>query len=59
MEEVRLSGESALATVQRLVANDVTRLDPGGALYAAMCNDEGGIIDDLIVYRVDDGFLVI
>jgi aminomethyltransferase len=59
MGEVRLSGESALATVQRLVANDVTRLDPGGALYAAMCNDEGGIIDDLIVYRVDDGFLVI
>jgi len=59
MGEVRLTGESATATVQHLVANDVTRLVAGGALYTAMCNEDGGIVDDLIVYRVDGGFLVI
>jgi aminomethyltransferase len=59
MGEVRLSGESAQATLQRLIANDVARLDQGGALYSAMCDDEGGIVDDVIAYRVEDGFLVI
>jgi aminomethyltransferase len=59
MGEVRLSGDTAPASVQRLVAGDVARLDEGGALYTAMCTDAGGIVDDLIVYRVENGFLVI
>src|ERR1039458_7364690 len=59
MGEVRLSGESAQATLQRLVANDVARLARGAALSPAMCDDEGGIVDDVIAYRVEDGFLVI
>ena len=59
MGEVRLTGSSAEATVQRLVANDVSTLTPGRALYAVVCNDDAGIVDDVLVYRVEDGFLVV
>ena len=59
MGEVRLTGSAAEATVQRLVANDVSALTPGRALYAVVCNDHAGIVDDVLVYRVDDGFLVV
>ncbi len=59
MGEVRLRGEGAEATLQRLIANDVSRLAPGHALYTVICNDDGGIVDDWIVYRVEDGFLLV
>jgi aminomethyltransferase len=51
MGEVYLSGPGAEATAQRLVANDVSRLQDGAALYGVMCNPQGGIVDDVIVYR--------
>lgn len=48
---VDVSGEQAQAYLQRLLANDVARLQtPGKALYSAMLNEQGGVIDDLIVY---------
>jgi len=48
---------SALALLRKLLANDVAKLaEPGKALYGAMLNDDGGIIDDLIVYRRDAGY---
>ena len=53
MGEVRFSGDRALDTVQRLVTNDVARLEVGGALYGVMCNEAGGIVDDVVVYRED------
>ncbi len=59
MGEVRLTGPGAEAAVQLLVANDVSRLAPGAALYGVMCNEAGGIIDDVVVYREEDGFLVV
>jgi aminomethyltransferase len=59
MGEVRLTGGGAEATVQRLVANDVSSLPEGHALYAVVCNDDGGIVDDVLVYHVEDGFLVV
>lgn len=61
MSEVSFGGAAAEATVQRLVANDVSCLEPGGALYGVMCNDSGGIVDDVIVYRGLSGahFLVV
>ena len=52
MGEVMVSGPHAEAFVQNLVTNDVSTLYDGKALYSAMCNDEGGIIDDLLVYRM-------
>ncbi len=51
MLNVDVSGPDAKAFLQRLLANDVSRLtQPGKALYSCMLNPQGGIIDDLIVY---------
>jgi aminomethyltransferase len=55
MGEVFVGGEHAEAWVQRLVTNDVSRLAPDQALYTVMCNERGGIVDDLIVVRSADG----
>jgi aminomethyltransferase len=53
MGEVHFRGAGAAATVQRLVTNDVGRLENGRAFYTVACLPSGGIIDDLIVYRLD------
>jgi aminomethyltransferase len=55
MGEVLIGGTGALDAVQRLVANDASRLAPGGALYGVICNEQGGIVDDVIVTRGLDG----
>jgi aminomethyltransferase len=61
MGEVLLTGPGAEGSVQHLVANDVSRLVPGGALYGVMCTGSGGIVDDVLVYRAlgEAGFLVV
>jgi len=59
MGEVRFSGDGALDVVQRLVTNDVARLEVGGALYGVMCNEAGGIVDDVVVYRDPGGYMVV
>ena len=51
MGEVRFRGPKAVAAVNHLVTNDVSKLVDGQAMYTAMCNERGGIVDDLIVYR--------
>ncbi|HEY6378061.1 MAG TPA: glycine cleavage system aminomethyltransferase GcvT, partial [Candidatus Dormibacteraeota bacterium] len=55
MGEVVFGGRGAEAAVQLLVANDVSRLAPGGALYGVMSNLRGGIVDDVIVNRGHSG----
>ena len=59
MGEVELRGPGALALAQRLVTNDVERLAPGQALYSPMCAPDGGIIDDLLVYRMGDRLMLV
>ncbi|MBV8446062.1 MAG: glycine cleavage system aminomethyltransferase GcvT [Candidatus Dormibacteraeota bacterium] len=54
MGEVLVEGDGAAEWVQRLVTNDVSRLAPRQALYSVMCNERGGIIDDLIVARTGE-----
>ncbi|SEL66877.1 aminomethyltransferase [Colwellia chukchiensis] len=55
MTIVDINGADAKAFLQRLVTNDVNKLDVAGkALYTGMCNEQGGIIDDLIVYFFSD-----
>lgn len=50
-----VTGDNAKAFFQTLLANDVAKLGfVGKALYSAMLNDNGGVIDDLIVYRMND-----
>lgn len=56
MGVVDLHGSDTVAYLRRLVANNVDRLVDGKALYTCMLNEEGGVIDDLIVYRVNSDF---
>jgi aminomethyltransferase len=60
MGELWLTGPGAEAALDRIVTNDVRHLRPGRAFYTVACNTFGTILDDLIVYRVDDQrFLVV
>jgi aminomethyltransferase len=60
MGEVLVTGPGAGDFVQWLVTNDVTRLVDGQLLYSVMCNDSGGIVDDVIVLRSrPDHFLIV
>jgi aminomethyltransferase len=60
MTVVDLAGTDAENYLRYLLANDVARLDETGrALYSAMLNEEGGVIDDLIVYRMTQGFRLV
>ncbi|MBV9099681.1 MAG: glycine cleavage system aminomethyltransferase GcvT [Candidatus Dormibacteraeota bacterium] len=59
MGEVRIAGADADATVQRLISNDLNRVSAGGAVYSVMCNEHGGIVDDVVVYRDDDSCMVV
>jgi aminomethyltransferase len=54
MGEVMIHGPKAFDYVQHLVSNDVSKLYDGRALYTVMCQPDGGIIDDLIVYRLSE-----
>ncbi len=59
MGEIVLRGPDALRAVQRLVTNDLASCAVGQAMYAAVCNERGGIVDDVVVYRrAPDDFLV-
>jgi aminomethyltransferase len=60
MTVIDLSGRDAKAFLRLLLANDVERLEsPGKALYSAMLNERGGVVDDLIVYLTDDGYRLV
>jgi aminomethyltransferase len=52
MGEFFISGENAEALLQHITVNDVSKLTPGKAQYSAMCYPDGGIVDDLIVYKL-------
>ena len=59
MGEVVFRGPQAEEAVQRLITRDVSRLDEGQAGYSAVCYEDGGTVDDVIVYRRPDDFLVV
>lgn len=52
MGQVMVEGEQAETFLQRMLTNDLTRLEINRVMYSAMCNEEGGILDDLLVYRL-------
>jgi aminomethyltransferase len=54
MGELRVRGDAAICAVNRLITNDLSALSNGKALYTFCCNESGGILDDLIVYRIAD-----
>ena len=54
---VRVGGTDALATLQLALCNDLSKVGPGRAQYTQLLNDEGGVLDDIIVWWVDDDAL--
>ena len=52
MGEFIIKGENALDLIQKISSNDASKLFPGRAQYSCMPNDEGGIVDDLLIYML-------
>jgi aminomethyltransferase len=59
MGELFVRGADALAFLQHVTTNDVSKLVVGQAQYSAICRDDGGVLDDCIVYRFDDRYMVV
>jgi aminomethyltransferase len=59
MGEVETTGPDAEAFLQRVLSNDVSKIPADGAQYSVLCRDDGGVLDDLFTYRLDDGFLTV
>ncbi|MBI5660576.1 MULTISPECIES: glycine cleavage system aminomethyltransferase GcvT [Ignavibacterium] len=54
MGEIFIKGARALDFVQYITINDASKLFPGRVQYSAMCYEDGGIVDDLLVYKISD-----
>lgn len=54
MGEFLLTGENALALIQKVCSNDASVIEVGKAQYSCLTNENGGIVDDLIIYRIKE-----
>jgi len=54
MGEIETDGAGALDLLQHVLSNDVSKIEVGGAQYSVLCREDGGVLDDLFTYRVDD-----
>ena len=54
MGQVETSGPHSEAFLQRALSNDVSKIAVGGAQYSVLCRDDGGVLDDLFTYRLED-----
>ena len=60
MGEVEVEGPGALRFLQRVLSNDVAKIAIGGAQYSCLCQEDGGVIDDLFAYRLGgDRYLIV
>jgi len=59
MGEFEIGGSGARQFLQKVTINDVARLEVGQAQYTAICNENGGIIDDCVLYRRDEDYLLV
>ncbi len=61
MGEFYIQGSKALQLIQHITINDAAKLSPGKAQYSAMCYEDGGIVDDLLVYKLfdDNGYMLV
>jgi aminomethyltransferase len=60
MGEVEVEGPGALAFLQRVLSNDVAKVEIGGAQYSCLCEESGGVLDDLFAYRLGgDRYLIV
>lgn len=54
MGEVEVKGPDSLNYLQKMLTNDISKINNGGAQYNAMCYENGGTVDDLLVYKMED-----
>lgn len=54
MGEIETAGPGALGFLQRVLSNDVSKIEVGGAQYSVLCRPDGGVLDDLFTYRLAD-----
>ena len=54
MGEIETEGPQAAELLQRLLSNDVSKIQVGGAQYSCLCREDGGVLDDLFTYRLAD-----
>lgn len=60
MGEIEVKGKDALSFLQTMLTNDVAKVKTNGCQYAALCNEDGGTIDDLVLYkRGDEDYLLV
>ena len=59
MGQCLVSGDDAASELERLTPSDITGLKVGAQKYTVLTNDEGGIIDDIIITRIDSGLMII
>ncbi|HEY5942358.1 MAG TPA: glycine cleavage system aminomethyltransferase GcvT [Solirubrobacterales bacterium] len=60
MGEVEVEGPGALRFLQRVLSNDVAKVEIGGAQYSCLCQEDGGVLDDLFAYRLGgDRYLIV
>jgi aminomethyltransferase len=59
MGEIETTGPDAQAFLQRILSNDVSKIAGDGAQYSVLCRDDGGVLDDLFSYRLQDSFLTV
>jgi aminomethyltransferase len=59
MGEIETSGPQAEEFLQRVLSNDVTKIAERGAQYSVLCREDGGVLDDLFTYRLEDRFLTV
>ncbi|MBS4217169.1 glycine cleavage system aminomethyltransferase GcvT [Bacillus sp. FJAT-49711] len=54
MGEISIKGENSLAFLQKMMTNDISKLKSGSAQYTAMCYEDGGVVDDLLIYKFSE-----
>lgn len=59
MGEIFVEGPDALNYLQKLLSNDISKIAIGGAQYSAMCYENGGVVDDLLTYRLDENLYLL
>ena len=59
MGQLKISGKNALSFLDHMTTNDVSKLKSGCAQYNILCNNEGGIVDDIILYKNENNYMLV
>ncbi len=59
MGEITVCGSDSFSFLQKITTNDLGKIENGQAQYSAMCYEDGGIVDDLLIYKKDNEFMLV